>query len=213
MQFAHLKGNYGIWFEVMPAQPGLAALLTPWAGGREHKQTMTRLGHVAAQIVLARDTGEGHIALDPHGDPIIHYWPNETDQKHLLRGVNELTRIALAGGAVGVGTLHAAPLLLESEGHKPGAVTDKALKQFLGTVERRGVVPNRLLLGTAHQMGTCRMGASPKTAVTDPYGAVYGVRGLYVADGSLMPTAAGVNPMLSIYALSYRVAQYIKSRA
>jgi cholesterol oxidase len=38
------------------------------------------------------------------------------------------------------------------------------------------------------------------------------VRGLFVADGSLMPTAAGVNPMLSIYALAHRVAQHITSR-
>src|SRR5262249_38304556 len=156
-----------------PGLPGLAALLTPWAGGRDHKQTMTRLPHVAAQIVLARDTGEGHIALDPHRGPILHYWPNATAQKHLLRRGHALTRIALAGGAVGVGTLHAAPMLLESEGRKPGAVPDKALKRFLDEVHRRGVVPNRLQLGTAHQMGTCRMGASPKTSVTDPYGAVY----------------------------------------
>ena len=36
------------------------------------------------------------------------------------------------------------------------------------------------------------------------------MRGLFVADGSLLPTAAGVNPMLSIYGLTYRVAQAIK---
>ena len=35
---------------------------------------------------------------------------------------------------------------------------------------------------------------------------------LFVADGSLLPTAAGVNPMLSIYGLTYRVAQAIKAR-
>lgn len=212
MQFNHLKGNYGIWFEVMPALPGLSALLTPWTSGREHKRTMTRLSHTAAQIVLVRDTGEGRITLDRHGDPVIHYFPNETDRAHLVRGAQELVRIAVAGGAVRVGTLHARPMLLEAEGGKPGAVGEKPLQRFLGEIEGRGVTPNRIGLGTAHQMGTCRMGASAKTAVTDPYGEVYGTRGLFVADGSLMPTAAGVNPMLSIYGLAYRVAGYIKSR-
>ncbi len=33
--------------------------------------------------------------------------------------------------------------------------------------------------------------------------------GLYVADGSLMPTALGVNPYMTIGALSERIAQHI----
>jgi choline dehydrogenase-like flavoprotein len=47
--------------------------------------------------------------------------------------------------------------------------------------------------------------------VADPYGKVHGVRGLYVADASGFPTASGVNPMLSVMALAYRVAQRIKA--
>ncbi len=33
-QFANLKDNYGIWFEVAPAHPGMLALATPWGSGR-----------------------------------------------------------------------------------------------------------------------------------------------------------------------------------
>ena len=62
-------------------------------------------------------------------------------------------------------------------------------------------------------MGTCRMGGSAKTAVADPYGEVYGVRGLFVADASTFPTASGVNPMLTTMAMAYRVAQHIKARS
>jgi choline dehydrogenase-like flavoprotein len=39
---------------------------------------------------------------------------------------------------------------------------------------------------------------------------VYGVEGLFIADASGFPTASGVNPMLSVMALAYRVAQRIK---
>jgi choline dehydrogenase-like flavoprotein len=51
------------------------------------------------------------------------------------------------------------------------------------------------------------MGADPKTSVVDPNGAVRGVDGLYVADGSLLPTSVGVNPMMTIIASATHVAR------
>jgi choline dehydrogenase-like flavoprotein len=108
--------------------------------------------------------------------------------------------------------LHTPRLTLETEGMRPGAVSEKALSAFLREIEHRGIIPNQPMLFSAHQMGTARMGSDPKTSATDPQGEVHGVRGLFVADGSLLPTAAGVNPMLSIYGLTHRVAQAIKAR-
>jgi choline dehydrogenase-like flavoprotein len=211
-QFADLDHGHGIRFEVMPGHPGLMASLLPWASGQAHKQSLARLAHSAAFIVLTRDTGEGQITLDRHGDPVIHYWPNETDRRHLVRGMQEVTRIVFAGGGVGVSSLHAPPLRLDTEGGMPGTVSKPRLDGYLAELERRGVVLNRVGLGTAHQMGTCRLGADAKSAVADPYGEVHGVRGLFVADASGFPTASGVNPMLSTMALAYRVAQHIKTR-
>ena len=60
-----------------------------------------------------------------------------------------------------------------------------------------------------HQAGTCRMGHDPKTSVTDLWGRVHGHDNLYVADGSLHVTNGGFNPVLTILALSYRVARHI----
>ena len=45
--------------------------------------------------------------------------------------------------------------------------------------------------------------------VTDHRGRVHGYDGLYVLDGSIVPTALGVNPSLTISALSLRVADKI----
>ncbi len=67
------------------------------------------------------------------------------------------------------------------------------------------------MMFTAHQMGTCRMGADPKNAVVDGNHEVYGVKGLFVCDGSVFPGASGVNPMLSIMGLVHRSSQYIKT--
>jgi len=59
--------------------------------------------------------------------------------------------------------------------------------------------------GGQHQAGTCRMGTDPATSVTDPLGRVWGHDNLRVADGSLLVTNGGVNPVLTILANAMRV--------
>lgn len=65
------------------------------------------------------------------------------------------------------------------------------------------------LLDAIHDAGTCRMGIDPDTSVTDPYGEVHGVSGLYVADNSVIPTSGTANPTLTTVALAMRTADYI----
>ncbi len=57
---------------------------------------------------------------------------------------------------------------------------------------------------TAHFIGGCPIGDSPETGVIDPYHRVYGHPGLHVADGSAISANLGVNPSLTITALSER---------
>ena len=63
--------------------------------------------------------------------------------------------------------------------------------------------------GGQHQAGTCRMGDDPKTSVVNRYGQVHEIDNLFVADGSLHVTNGGFNPVLTIMALGYWVADYI----
>jgi choline dehydrogenase-like flavoprotein len=67
--------------------------------------------------------------------------------------------------------------------------------------------PASLRLEAFHPMGTARMSADPRLGVTGPDGGVHGTRGLYVADGSLLPSSLGVNPMMTISAMSAHVAR------
>jgi choline dehydrogenase-like flavoprotein len=210
-EFAHLRGNYGFRIEMAPALPGTIASGTSWEGGLQHKLQMLRSANAAIFFVLTRDTGEGTVQVDRHGQPVIRYWPNRVDAGFLVRGMQEISRIAFAGGALAASTTHSPPLRLEAEEGRPGAVSSQRLERFVGEIARRGIAPNRLPLFTAHQMGTCRLGADRATSVADPYGQVHGVRGLFIADASAFPTASGVNPMLSVMALAYRVAQQIKA--
>jgi cholesterol oxidase len=57
---------------------------------------------------------------------------------------------------------------------------------------------------TAHFIGGCPIGDSPATGVVDPYHRVYGYDGLHICDGSVITANLGVNPSLSIVAMTER---------
>jgi cholesterol oxidase len=57
---------------------------------------------------------------------------------------------------------------------------------------------------TVHPLGGCPMSDDPAAGVTDDCGRVHGYDGLYVLDGSIVPTALGVNPSKTIAALAER---------
>jgi choline dehydrogenase-like flavoprotein len=61
-------------------------------------------------------------------------------------------------------------------------------------------------------MGTARMGGDPKSSVVNEWGRSHDVKNLFVIDGSLFVTSAGVNPTSTIQALALYVADAIKSR-
>ena len=62
---------------------------------------------------------------------------------------------------------------------------------------------------TVHPLGGAPMGRTPETGVVDPWGQVFGVPGLSVADGSVMPGPVGPNPSLTIAALADRFSDRI----
>ncbi len=70
---------------------------------------------------------------------------------------------------------------------------------------------NMRKLITAHPLGGCPVGEDYQQGGVDEFGRVFTGdgrihQGLYVADGSLIPSALGVNPFLTISALSERIA-------
>jgi choline dehydrogenase-like flavoprotein len=72
--------------------------------------------------------------------------------------------------------------------------------------------PRDLRLEGFHPMGTARMAADPRQSVVAPSGEVHDVPGLYVADASVLPTALGVNPMVTIMAAARRIAAGLADR-
>ena len=65
------------------------------------------------------------------------------------------------------------------------------------------------LSGGQHQAGTCRMSDDPRAGVVDRNGRVHGFENLYVGDGSVHVTNGGFNPVLTIFALAFRLAAHM----
>lgn len=64
-------------------------------------------------------------------------------------------------------------------------------------------------LVTPHPLGGCGMGSEPSAGVVDHLGRVFGYPGLFVADGSIVPRALGLNPSKTIAALSERIVEHM----
>jgi choline dehydrogenase-like flavoprotein len=62
---------------------------------------------------------------------------------------------------------------------------------------------------STHPLGGCGIGKDAQSGVVDEFGGVFGCPGLYIADASIIPTALGVNPSLTISALSLRIGEKI----
>jgi cholesterol oxidase len=67
--------------------------------------------------------------------------------------------------------------------------------------------------GTAHILGGCAMAASAEEGVVDARNCLFGYRNLYVCDGSVIAANLGVNPSLTICALTERAMTYIPPAA
>ncbi len=68
------------------------------------------------------------------------------------------------------------------------------------------------LHGGYHHMGTTRIHINPKQGVVDANGRMHGLSNLYIAGPSIFPTGGYANPVLTIVALTVRLADHIKAQ-
>jgi choline dehydrogenase-like flavoprotein len=68
------------------------------------------------------------------------------------------------------------------------------------------------LAGVAHQNGTIRFGADPRTSALDVHCKAHDLDNLYVVDGAFFPSSSAVNPALTIMANALRVGDHLKER-
>jgi choline dehydrogenase-like flavoprotein len=202
-EFLRGSDGYGFWIETPPFYPALTAAALP-GFGQPHREMMEAAPHLASMIVLVRDGADrarssGSVSVDRNGRVRLRYRLGAADRARLLRGMDAAARIHFAVGAREVSTLHADACRMRSPAE-------------LGAMGTRPSGPNQLGVLSAHVNGTCRMGTDPATSGCTPDGERHGVPGVYVVDGSLLPTAPGVNPQETIMALATVVAERITAR-
>ena len=191
-EFTQLRGDYGHWIETPPLAAGFAAIALP-GFGEKHRNTMKQFPHFAPLIVLVRDgvpqdPSPGTVKWQRNGRTRVDYRLSEADRALMLHGLESAAKIHFAMGARSVFTLHRSEHALARADDLP---LIRAANSKLGDP----------MMFSAHVNGTCRMGGNAAEAACTPDGELRGARGLYVLDGSLLPTAPGVNPHETIAAV------------
>ena len=202
-EFLRGDDGYGFWIECAPLRPGLAAAALQGFGAR-HRAYMRDFMHIGPLIVLVRDGADrarcaGDVRVDRSGRIRIRYRLHNAERGQLIRGMQAAARLHLACNADHALTLHTDGEPIRTE-------------RDIDQIAAHHFTPNRFSLFSAHVNGTCRMGKDPQRSGATPDGERHGCRDLWIADGSLFPSAPGVNPQLTIMAMASLVADRIIDR-
>jgi choline dehydrogenase-like flavoprotein len=172
--------------------PGGTGLRYLPLNGMPLKAAMARLAHAVLLGLMVVDGGNGRVRLLPTGQPLVTYRLGGAEAGRLVRGLAHAARVLRAAGAREVYTpLRRLPVL---EAGEDPAVLERASAADLTLV-------------AFHPSGTARMSALAADGVAGADGRVFGVGGVAVADASLLPSAPGVNPQMTIMALALHVAR------
>jgi choline dehydrogenase-like flavoprotein len=223
-QVADWQGTgYGALLYNPAAHPGLFAAAAPWLSGRDFKDLLQQYRNSVAVLVLVRDQGCGKVTVDASGYPRLHYSISPRDRNSMIKGIIAGLRALEAAGATKLMTLlnsEKGRCSLPPASQTPGAErssardTDRSevFEAYVQRMEAIGVPPLSMPTFSAHQLGTASMGVGSTTSVVDPLGESWEVEGLFVCDGSVLPTSTGVNPMISIEAVAYFIAEGIRQK-
>jgi long-chain-alcohol oxidase len=197
--------GYGVKYEHVATPPSILLSFSPWRGGQHHAQLMQALSYTAGCGVLLRDHGVGEVRTGRDGEPIVRYRLTPEDVTNMRRGIRGAAQIVETMGARRIFSSQAKWVAYE-----PGRRGD--LGSFMRDADACGWGAGQAQVVSFHIMGSARMGGSPIDSVCDPTGQVWSTPGLYVLDGSALPTASGVNPMVTIEALAHMNARGLAAR-
>jgi len=200
-QFRDLGDGYGLIVEGSQYYPGVFAFQLALTNGKSHKELMSKFARMCDLLFITRDHGGGEVTVDEHGEAVHHYSLDDPrDQDQVRKGLRVLAELHLAAGAQ--------ELWLNTP-YAPGFTRGDDLEAWLAQLYAMPFGAGGIALGSAHQMGSARMGTDPADSVADPTGELHDVKGVWIGDTSAFPTPTGANPMLSCMALAHRTAENI----
>ncbi|KAJ5902678.1 hypothetical protein N7495_003206 [Penicillium taxi] len=206
-EFENLDGHgHGVKIEALSMMPSFFLPLFPWRDGLDYKLWAAAMSHSTSFITLTRDRDGGRVYPDPtDGRCRIEYTVSPFDRRHIVTAMIACAKIAYITGAKEFHTGYRdIPPYIRPDNFDPlKGINEPSLQDWISDLRRKSPLnPERAVFASAHQMGTCRMGTSPKTSVVDPSCQVWGTEGLYVLDTSVFPSSSGVNPMVTTMAIA-----------
>jgi choline dehydrogenase-like flavoprotein len=196
-----IDGPIGYKLEVPPIDPLLAAVTLP-GFGPSSAASMADFRRTQVIIALMRDgfneqSPGGSVQLRHDHGPVLDYPITPYVWEGMRRALLTMARMQFAAGAKTVMPLHESAVPYTSWNQ-----AERAIAQLPMEILRCRVV-------SAHVMGGCAMGADEHHAVVSGDGRHHALENLYVLDGSVFPTSLGVNPQLSVYAITARNANQL----
>jgi choline dehydrogenase-like flavoprotein len=203
-QFRDLGDGYGILVEGSQYYTGVFAFQLARRDGAEAKQAMSKLGRMADFLFVLRDHTGGEVTIDEQGEAVHTYALDDPrDIAAYRKGLRVMAELHIAAGAEELWFGYTPTV------YKAGDDLDAWLAQL----DAIPIGAGGLFMGSAHQMGSARMGTDPATSVAGPSGELHDTAGVWIGDTSAFPTPSGANPMLTCMALAHRTAENLLSAA
>ena len=194
------KDNYGYLLEGLPMHPSLFFPFFP-NNQDNFADFISSYNYWSGSIVLTSDTSSGSI-INKNPQHLWKYNLNNFDHGNLLHGIENLVKANFLAGAEEIMVATSPTMHWKRE-------SNEDIESFIGKVRKVRNEPFRILLGSAHQMGTARIHPNPSEGVVDLNGKVHGLKNVYITDSSTFPRCSGVNPMITIQAMSHFLASKI----
>ena len=170
--------------------PGIGAAL---------RERVRALGSCGVMGGLIHDEGGGRVRAGPGREPLLTYEMAPRDLARVRRSMTILSELSFAAGAREV----YAPVF----GAAPIRSMDDARK-----LEAMRLDARRIECLAFHPLGSARVANDARRGVVDQRGECFALPGLFVADGSVLPTSIGVNSQVAIMAMATRIAWGIRER-
>lgn len=207
--------RHNVAIETPPIHVGLFGLIMPWSSGLQFKLITMFYKHYGVFLGFARDhcTEQNYVTIDKEGNPKVFYQLLMKDEKQVMKGLEMQLRFLFESNAKFLFIGHSKNAWYYNNSQKDGkAKAKEAFEKYLKEVWDEGIIKNTVTLFSAHQMSSCRMSASTENGPTSPTGELYECDNLFLADGSVLPTSLGINPMITIEAMSHMISKNVVKR-